>query len=311
MQMNIKKKIIAGFLITILLVIVVGWFGLYAIQQIAGSFDDFEDYEIKLDAAAEASSYAKRAEGHLLLYLMLKNETDKEKFPQRHSSLEEKIAILDEEVTLSEAKEQINILKSCCEEILEYGNHLIQLHDENPEIFNSTNHTELIRKFHDASSGARKASVEIVDIKTSALSQDIEQAIKNAEFTRNIIIIVVIVTIILSLGIGFSLAHFISKPIIKLRDAAVEIGKGNLDTRIESKSNDEIGNLSDNFNKMVTNLKKQHEKLKEKTEEILESNKVLDTKVNELEKYKELTVGRELKMIELKEKIKKLEANLK
>ena len=306
MRLNIQKKIISGFLIVILLVGIVGWFGLHAGQQIAESYDGFENYETKVDAAAEASSYAKRAEGHLLLYLMLKSETDKEKFPLRHASLEEQIAILDDEVTLVEAIEQMNTLKSYTSEILEYGNQLIQLHDENPEAFNPKNHTELIRKFHDASSGARSAGVEIVDIETSNLNQNIEHAITNAEFMWKIIFIVVVITIVLSLTIGFFLAHFISKPIIKLRDAAVEIGKGKLDTKIEIKSNDEVGDLTDAFNQMTENLKKNHEQLQEKTEELEKSNKELDIKVNELEKYKEVTVGRELKMVEMKKEIDNL-----
>ncbi len=57
----------------------------------------------------------------------------------------------------------------------------------------------------------------------------------------------------------FSIAHFISRtitnPIIRLKNAALMIGEGDLDINIKSKSRDEIGLLTDAFNTMATQLK--------------------------------------------------------
>lgn len=57
----------------------------------------------------------------------------------------------------------------------------------------------------------------------------------------------------------FSLARFISRtitnPIIKLKNAALKIGEGNLDIKIQSYSPDEIGLLTDAFNTMASQLK--------------------------------------------------------
>jgi signal transduction histidine kinase len=57
----------------------------------------------------------------------------------------------------------------------------------------------------------------------------------------------------------FSIARFISRtitnPIIKLKNAALMIGEGDLDINIKSKSRDEIGLLTDAFNTMATQLK--------------------------------------------------------
>ncbi|MEW6675012.1 MAG: HAMP domain-containing protein [Nitrospirota bacterium] len=41
------------------------------------------------------------------------------------------------------------------------------------------------------------------------------------------------------------------KPLVKLRDAAEKIEKGNLDVRLDAKSKDEIGALSYTFNSMA------------------------------------------------------------
>lgn len=56
----------------------------------------------------------------------------------------------------------------------------------------------------------------------------------------------------------FSISHFISKtitnPIIRLRDAAQKVGRGELNFSVNTNSNDEIGELSDAFNNMLTQL---------------------------------------------------------
>jgi PAS domain S-box-containing protein len=51
--------------------------------------------------------------------------------------------------------------------------------------------------------------------------------------------------------------------------------------------------------------------VKEKEEKVQESNKKLQEKMEEMEKINSLTIGRELKMVELKEEIEKLKEELK
>ena len=57
----------------------------------------------------------------------------------------------------------------------------------------------------------------------------------------------------------FSIAHFISRtitnPIIKLKNAALKIGEGDLDVNLKPKSRDEIGLLTEAFNTMAVQLK--------------------------------------------------------
>ncbi len=59
----------------------------------------------------------------------------------------------------------------------------------------------------------------------------------------------------------FSIARFISKtitnPIIKLKNAALKIGEGDLDVNLKPKSTDEIGLLTEAFNTMTQQLKEE------------------------------------------------------
>ncbi len=72
------------------------------------------------------------------------------------------------------------------------------------------------------------------------------------KFTLLFIVLVVIAMVIVT---GLLLSRSIYKPILRLKAAVVEIGKCKLDTRIDSKSKDEIGELSRAFNKMVQDLR--------------------------------------------------------
>lgn len=252
--MKIYVKLILGYLMVASLIGVVGWFSLNASQQIAESYDRLKEYEEKVDAAAEASSYAKRVEGHLFLYLMLKNGVDKEKFFERYESLEEQIAILEKEVVLPEVSEQVNVLKLFSADALKYGNQLMQLHDINPEAFDYKDHAGLITNFHGSTSGARKAGVTIVNLETSALNQDIEQSIKNATALQQGMITIIILGLVFALCIGIIISSSISKPIGLLRDIAIEIGQGKLGTQIKIQSRDEVGDLAAAFSQMSSKL---------------------------------------------------------
>jgi PAS domain S-box-containing protein len=58
------------------------------------------------------------------------------------------------------------------------------------------------------------------------------------------------------LALGLWVSNALSKPLRQLTDAASEIGKGQLKTRIDIQSRDEVGVLADAFNRMAKDLSK-------------------------------------------------------
>ncbi|MDQ2085583.1 methyl-accepting chemotaxis protein [Herbivorax sp. ANBcel31] len=78
----------------------------------------------------------------------------------------------------------------------------------------------------------------------------------NAPIVRNVRIS--IIAIFLGLALAFLVGIFISKritkPIIELRDATKIVSKGDLDAKINVNSKNEIGELSANFNDMVSSI---------------------------------------------------------
>jgi signal transduction histidine kinase len=80
----------------------------------------------------------------------------------------------------------------------------------------------------------------------------------------------------IGIGIGFVLARNISVPVLKLRDAATKVGRGDLTQRVSSNSRDEIGELGTAFNKMVTDLSTTRHELETRSSELLVEKKKSD-----------------------------------
>lgn len=73
---------------------------------------------------------------------------------------------------------------------------------------------------------------------------------------NNIILISILITLLMFI-IVFYASKRVMAPVIKLKNAVLTIGKGNLETVIEKSSNDEIGELTDAFNMMTSQLLRQ------------------------------------------------------
>jgi nitrogen fixation/metabolism regulation signal transduction histidine kinase len=80
---------------------------------------------------------------------------------------------------------------------------------------------------------------------------------------------------------------------------------------IEKVSDDELGRLTDTFNELLSSLKKSQDEIRHHAadleKQVKDRTRDLESTNAELEKFNKLAVGRELKMVELKKKIKELE----
>ncbi len=86
---------------------------------------------------------------------------------------------------------------------------------------------------------------------------DFEEATIPIYRIRNEIVFISIFIFFLVLVVVYILSKRITFPIQRLNHAAREIGKGNKDVEIKHKLNDEIGDLTNTFNRMVHQLKEQ------------------------------------------------------
>ncbi len=130
-----------------LFVSIVGFLSLYANTQIVNSFESGkEHFGPIIEASGEVSSYAKRAEGHTMLFLTLHNESDRQKFFIRIASLRDQNAIIDKNANNPEARKVLGKIKSETDELQSIGESLFNAYDYEMNAtgtFKFENHEEL------------------------------------------------------------------------------------------------------------------------------------------------------------------------
>jgi signal transduction histidine kinase len=100
-------------------------------------------------------------------------------------------------------------------------------------------------------------------------------------------VLFLILFLALAIGTSFVLARRMARPIESIQAAAAKIGSGALDQRIEIESNDELGALAEQFNRMAAQLHESYSglerKVEERTRELALALSELDEKSRELE----------------------------
>lgn len=139
---------------------------------------------------------------------------------------------------------------------------------------------------------------DTLKISTGSISEvvlDIQQDARTVLITIGVLMAFLIILLV---ALYILLMKVIIGRINRLRNLADEIAGGNLNERIKIVSDDEISQLSRSFNNMSEKLKESKENIEEK----------INKRTASLEKLNQFMVGRELKMIELKKEIRKLES---
>ncbi|MBI2411592.1 MAG: MCP four helix bundle domain-containing protein [Deltaproteobacteria bacterium] len=116
-------------------------------------------------------------------------------------------------------------------------------------------------------------------------------AYQKSDFFASVIIAVTLAFTLLAIitagGLWFALTRSIVRPILSIEESAKKIGQGDLKERVPVMTEDEIGNLAIEFNKMAVSIENYYatleKKVEERTEALKVANEELSTKKHELE----------------------------
>lgn len=116
-------------------------------------------------------------------------------------------------------------------------------------------------------------------------------AYQKSDFFASVIIAVTLALTLLAIvtagGLWLALTRALVRPILAIEESAKRIGQGNLKERVPVMTEDEIGNLAIEFNKMAVSIENYYatldEKVEERTEALKVANEELSTKKQELE----------------------------
>lgn len=142
-----------------------------------------------------------------------------------------------------------------------------------------------------------------------------------------------IVLALLLLALQVLVRKKVLDPLFLLQRFFQKVGEGKLSFRMPKGPRNEIGDMYRSFNTMASDLQHSQEELEEARtvleikvrartrelqtladsleEKVQERTRTMEEKVKELERFRKLAVGRELKMVELKKEIKQLRSRLR
>lgn len=287
--MRISQRLILGFLAVAMWVAVVGHISLYQLNQIAEplSSDIPESVELisktsYLDSLAQFIRYYDEVSTQSARNYAF---TQDKKWEQRYKDVEPKLhRAIKEAIDKGEEKDReffSNVNKA---------NHaLVEMEYKSIELVNNGQTEEAIKilesnRYWDQKRiykqglgdyvrrGGTKYD-EALSNSTEAVNLATKQAQNLLKTSTWSVLILGVVALILAVGAGLLISRSIYVPILKLKAAAAEIGKGKLDTQIEIKSNDEVGQLAASFKKMLNDLKKTTTSIDNLNREIIDRKK--------------------------------------
>jgi len=182
-----------------------------------------------------------------------RNVIDKEAKP----NLQDAKSSIDKFLTLGdeyEHSEQMNILKGDLDKLWSTGIRMFDAYSESQEQGNA-----VMDEFDNVSDKIMKTVGALLNEETREGADTTQEMFGMVETSLSVTNVVLLLVIVVSLGILFflrTLSHSITKPLAELVKAANKIADGDLSVNIEGiKSNNEVGELANDFNKMVNRLK--------------------------------------------------------
>jgi signal transduction histidine kinase len=287
--MRISQRLTLGFLAIAMWVAVVGHISLFQINQIADPLSS--DIPKSIESISKTSYLVSLAQ-FIRYYDEVSTQsarnyafTHDKKWEQRYKDVEPKLdRAIKEAIEKGEEKDReffSNVDKT--------NRALVEMEYESIELVNNGRPKEAIKilessRYWDKKKIYEQGLGDYVHRRGNkydeALSSSIKAIDSATKRTQNLIktsqwlvLILGVVAAILAVGAGLIISRSIYVPLQGLKAAAAEIGKGKLDTQIEIKTNDEVGQLAASFEKMLNDLKKTTTSIDNLNREITERKK--------------------------------------
>ena len=253
MKLTVGKKLLSGFILVAILLIIVAYMGISTINTANKSYFEI----IKENDPVEALVWRIRANqlekvasvrGYLVYndpeYIKIYEDIDKTQ-EDRYEDI----------ANLIKTEESNQFLLALKEQDAKYDN-----------IANQVFSAARAGNIEQAKSAAEQGKQIVTDFKAKCRewaewveqvnSEIIQNTETNTERNINTVYIVSIGALLISIVLGYFLSRAISKPVNSLAMAVGEVAKGNLAVEMpEVKTRDEIKDLASSFNVMVTNLR--------------------------------------------------------
>jgi two-component system, sensor histidine kinase and response regulator len=338
--MSIRQKLIFGLAGISLLVALVGVFAVINNKDIQRDVTDLSRFTVELNDSATRMNIALLSSQRATQELMAESlreqlELDESDEVEQIQSEKEKAVtalaqyLTDFEAALSasrskiendikvgrsrqdteeirEEEQELEKLKRIHTEFIEYKQHLSQfIALVNADYLEADDFLEEVSEPHYNTKllplvQAHKSAIEL-ELANEATA--IRESVANVS---RMLIGSTVAALLFAAFLGAYISRSISNPIRNLQAAAMEFGRGNLDSRIAIRSRDEIGALAGAFNQMAENLQKTtisktdlEAKIEERTAELAHANETLQSDIAKRKRTEEALVESEQRFRDL------------
>jgi C4-dicarboxylate-specific signal transduction histidine kinase len=148
-----------------------------------------------------------------------------------------------------------------------------------------------------------------------AIDEDYKEITAEAVRIAIVLIMFLFGTAVVMSVITYLLITITLRPLTILQKAAIKVKEGDLNQKVAIKTDDEIQSLGETFNEMIVSVRESRKKIEqqveERTRQLKKAIDELQKNASSMERLNKLTVGRELKMMELKKDLKKIKEQCK
>jgi methyl-accepting chemotaxis protein len=253
MNLTVGKKISGGFLVVLTLVILMSGFTYWKIGELTSSYQEFSKVNIeKMEMVQGAASDVANEAVVMRRFNFTGDPNDIQIYNNYKTKANERISWLEKNLRTEESKEFLMTIKkekANYEEIAEKSMAAKQ-----------ANKLDEVAMYMSQAGKPYKATLstseELVSSTKEYIKQEQEKFAEDATRSRIILVVVNIIVIIVSMIIAYYVSRSISLPVREVAESASKIANGDLSIEnIGYKSGDEIGQLAEAFNKMLSNLR--------------------------------------------------------
>ncbi|MDZ5472263.1 methyl-accepting chemotaxis protein [Bacillus sp. 31A1R] len=254
MNWTIRKKLISGFSIILILLVLVGGFGTFQLANVNEGYKAlFDDRVSKLmlvkDLKQEMTNQTLAVRG----YVISNDESHLKNYEEANNQFINKLDELKAVTTAERPKQLVEYLYILHQKFSDVMGQAISF----KKVGNEDGYAMVMNTSANEVSAAFNETIEeLITYQVSHMETGIESTTSEVIQTGNISLIIVIVSLVLGVVIAFMISRQITLPVQTVVQAMKEVASGNLSvSRVNVKTKDEIRQLGDAFNQMTTDLR--------------------------------------------------------
>ncbi|HWI54531.1 MAG TPA: methyl-accepting chemotaxis protein [Desulfobacteria bacterium] len=253
MKLKVGFKILLGYLVSIVLLGLVSFFGINGLANVIQNYDYVTDKRIPVtEGILHLESLLNQEIANIRGFMLYKNETyldELAKVKEEISSIEQH---LEEVLTTEQGRKLLTSIDTAGDNYSENADKIIELYKAGKEAAAQPYITA-------AKSNSKEfvsALEELEELNDTLIKENVNAAKSTANSQKSLMLAVALISTVLCIGFGLFLGRSISKPIMELTEMAETISKGDLTKEVsEIRTKDEIETLANAFRTMVFNLR--------------------------------------------------------